>query len=592
MFSILFRRRVGPSLGLFALVLFCSTPPAHSNAIAVPVAMPATSVAEIFIEDGEIRVELETGVPDLVVFNRIFPDDFRVRMGLESEPEEELRNRFFAEDFVIRAEDGPPLPGRLVSFETRRRNRRDEITGELDPAAEGEEQPVVFVVFSYAFRGEPKTLTLIPPNAGGESRSATIGLMTYHHGLPVMDVHLLEGEETLDLDWEDPFSSAFRNRHLGRRLDSPLNVFLYVEPFEVRVEVIARPRDLQAWTDLGVRGLETIPVEIQAEVEQKVADLLVADLDLAIDGERVEPLLDRVDFIERRLRASTVTPEPRELNTDSASLRVVLLKPMTGYPQDVTVAWRLFPEGGKLVFGAVTDLAGSLPVVLSPGDNELCWKPSSAIPAPPALMDVWPVPPTIGRLVMWISWIALAVVAVLLLGFGARAAGGGVPWARVGVLAVVAAGLTIGSWVSTRSALIDQARASQVASALLNNVYLAADARDVVVTRELLGRSVSGDLIAEVARETRDGLDVAGQGGVRANVQKVELTEVKMLGSESGIAVSCTWTVVSVVGHWGHNHQRTDHHAADLLIDDRDGVWKIVSWEAIEKQRPRSAGEV
>ena len=49
--------------------------------------MTATSVVEVFIERGGIRVELETGVPDLRAFNGIFPDEFRVRMGLESEPE-------------------------------------------------------------------------------------------------------------------------------------------------------------------------------------------------------------------------------------------------------------------------------------------------------------------------------------------------------------------------------------------------------------------------------------------------------------------------------------------------------------------------
>ncbi|MEX1309340.1 MAG: hypothetical protein AB1Z65_02880, partial [Candidatus Sulfomarinibacteraceae bacterium] len=328
-----------------------------------------------------------------------------------------------------------------------------------------------------------------------------------------------------------------------------------------------------------------IPVEIQAEVRQKAADFLAEELDLAIDGERVDPLLDRVGFVERRLGASTVISEPRPLDSDSATLRAIFLQPMTGYPQDVTVAWSLFPEGDGRVLGAATDPAGSLPVVLGPGDNELCWRPSSALPPPPAVVDVWPVPSTIGRVIMWISWIALAVVAVLLLGFGARAAGGGVPWARVGVLALVAAGLAAGSWVSTRSALIDRARASEVVSALLNNVYLAAGVRDVHAAHELLGRSVSADLLAEVARETRDGLEVAGQGGVRASVQEVELTDVTMLDSESGIGVRCAWTVVSLVGHWGHNHQRVDRHRADLRIDDRDGVWKIVSWTSADNER-------
>jgi hypothetical protein len=592
MSSVFVRRLVGPIPGLLILSTTFSIGFAWADDIAVPPSMRATTVVEIFVEHGELRVELETGVPDLVTFEGVFPDDFRVRMGLESEPDDERLKRFFSEDFVVRADDGPPLPGKLESFETRRRTPRDEITGEPLPVDDGQGQPVVFVVLSYELAGRPDSLTIRPPTDEDGSASAAIGLMAYHLGLPVMDVHLLESEETLDLDWEDPLSSTFRNRDLGRRIDSPLEVFLYVEPFEVRVEIIARPRDLQPWTDLGVQGRETIPGEIQADVKQRAAAFLAQDLDLIVDGERVEPLLDRVDFVERRLRTSTPVEELRQLDSGSATLRLIFVQPRTGYPQDVTVDWKLFPEGGERVFGSATDLTGSLPVVLGPGDTELCWEYSSAIPAPPAMIDVWPVPSAMGRVVMWISWIALAVVAVLLLGFGARAAGGGIPWKRVGVLAVVAAALAAGSWVSTRSALIDKKRASEVVSALLNNVYLAAGARDVHTARELLARSVGSNLLAEVAFVTRGGLEVAEQGGIRASLQAVELTDLTMLESERGIGVRCAWNVVSVVGHWGHSHQRTDRHVADLRIDDRDGVWKIVSWDATDETRRRPAGEV
>jgi hypothetical protein len=562
-----------------------STGLARADDIVMPPSMGATTVAEIFVEDGEVRVELETGVPDLVTFNRVFPDEFRVRMGLESEPDDERVPRFFSGDFVIRADDGPPLPGRVVSFETRRRTPRDEITGEPLPVNSGQGKRVVFAVFSYEFEGRPDSLTIRPPTAKDGSASATIALMTFHRGLPVMDVGLLEGEEVLDLDWDDPFLSAFRNRDLRRRLDSPLNVFLYVEPFEVRVEIIARPRDLQAWTDLGVRGLDTIAAGVQADVSRRAADFLSEDLDLTIDGERVGPLLRRVDFLERRLRATTVVAEPRELDADSAILRAIFFQPTTGYPRDATLTWKLFPQGVDRIFAAVVDPAGSLPVVLGPGDNELCWKRTSAIPAPPTMIDVWPVPSTTGRVVMWISWLALAVVAVLLLGFGARAAGGGVPWARVGAVALAAAGLAAVSWLTTRSALVDEARVAEVASALLNNVYLAADAPDAETTRELLGRSVGRELLSEIALETRRGLDVTDQGGVRADLRKVELIETKTLESESGLGVRCSWTVVSDVGHWGHTHRRRDHRTADLRIDDRDGVWKITSWKDIDKNR-------
>lgn len=147
----------------------------------------------------------------------------------------------------------------VVEIKPRRRVARDEITGEPLPAAEGEGEPVVFVVLLYRFEGRPSILTFHPPTAGGDFPAATIGFITYHLGLPVMDYRYLGAESTLDLDWSDPWFSKFRNRNLWRQYDSPLNVFLYVEPYEVRVEIIARPRDVQRWADVGVGGARDDP---------------------------------------------------------------------------------------------------------------------------------------------------------------------------------------------------------------------------------------------------------------------------------------------------------------------------------------------
>ena len=157
----------------------------------------------------------------------------------------------------------------------------NEITGEPLPAAEGEGEPVVFVVLSYAFRGQPDTLTFHPPTAGGEFPTANIGFITYHLGLPSMDFRYLGAESTIDLDWNDPWFSKFRNRNLWRQYDSPLNVFLYVEPYEVRVEIIARPRDVQKWTDVGVAGLHRLMPHLK-RLTQCEALIVVAGMEGAL----------------------------------------------------------------------------------------------------------------------------------------------------------------------------------------------------------------------------------------------------------------------------------------------------------------------
>jgi hypothetical protein len=585
MFSIYVRRFPGLSLGLLALVLLLATHFAQADAIVVTKAMTATTVVEVFIEESEIRVELEAGVPDLVAFNRIFPDEFRVRMGLESEPAETRFRRFFAEEFVIQADGGKPLEGKVVSFETRRRVRRDEITGEPLSVAEGQGEPVVFVIFSYAFEGEPETLTFRPPTAGGKYPAATIGLMTYHLSLPVMDFRYLGSEEILDLDWEDPWFSKFRNRNLWRQYDSPLNVFLYVEPYEVRVEIITRPRDIQAWTDVGVEGLKSIPVEIQNDVKQRVADFLADNLHLTIDGEAVRPALDRINFLERSLRTSTVITPPRELDASSATLGVIFLQPMTGYPQEAAVTWELFPERVERIPGAATDEAGPLRFFLQPDDNVLWWKNFLKNPKLPTLVEIRPPPSTIMRTLMWASWFGVLVFGFLAFRAGMRAAGGVGSWPVVGVLAVMAAGSAAGGWWTNESVRVDGDRASEIVSALLHNVYRAFDFRDEETIYDTLERSVTGDLLTETYLETRRGLELASQGGARAKVQEIDLTDLQMLDSERGIAARCTWTVAAAVGHWGHIHQRRNQYVADLRIEDIDGVWRITALELIDEKR-------
>ena len=73
----------------------------------------------------------------------------------------------------------------------------------------------------------------------GRYAAANVGFIVYDRGIPVNDFRYLSRVETLDLDWEDPWYSRFRNRNLVRQYDAPLSVFLYVEHFEVRQEVCA-----------------------------------------------------------------------------------------------------------------------------------------------------------------------------------------------------------------------------------------------------------------------------------------------------------------------------------------------------------------
>ena len=212
--------------------------------------------------------------------------------------------------------------------------------------------------------GNPSSLSIKPPT-GQDSGfvSASIGLMTYHMGLPVMDFRYLGRKETVQLDWEDPWYSRFENKNLWRQYNEPISAFLYAEPYETRVEVIVRPKDIQLWHDLGIRGLETLPVEIQPGLKEQITEFLLTQMELTIDGEKVVPQLQRINFLKRTLKSSMVIDPPEELDAISATLGVIYSVPTESLPQEAALTWNLFSPKIQVVRAAATDEAGPLPYI-------------------------------------------------------------------------------------------------------------------------------------------------------------------------------------------------------------------------------------
>jgi hypothetical protein len=569
---------------LVTLLLPC---PARPDAIIITKAMTASTIAEVFIEEGRILVEVEIGGRDLEGFRNLMPDAVYQRMGNDPVPWQERLSGFFRQDLVIRADGGPPLSGRLVAIEPRERVARDEITGDPLPVPEGEGEPVVFAVLEYPLSTRPRVLSISPPTGEGGVSQASIGFMTYHHEIPVNDFRYLSTEEVLDLDWSDPWYSAFRNRNLRRQYDAPMNAFLYVEPYEVRTEIIARPLDLQRWVDLGLEGLETIPVEMQYELNQKVAAFLAEHQSLSIDGQPVRPELDRVNFLRRTLRTSSVIDPPEELDIYSATLGVIFVHPTEGLPQEASLTWDLFDERIQRVPGAATDEAGPLRFFLVPDDNILWWKNFLKNPTIPTLVELAP-PPSLGfRILGWSSWLILVLflgtIVMMVRSFVRERT---VPRRAIAVSVVLLLAAGAAFAVTLPSRMTDD-KAEEMVAGLLHNIYRAFDFRGEEAIYDVLDRSVSGDLLTEIYLETRRGLELASQGGARAKVKDIELLEVESrpLEGRKGFGARTRWNVAGSVGHWGHVHTRTNQYEADLTIEPVDGAWKLTNLTILQEER-------
>lgn len=571
---------------LAAVALLFATLPCGAHSLVVPEGVLATAVVEILVESGEIRVEIMATVPDLLPFSDVFPDEFRVRMGLQSEPGDLRHQRFFTGNFVIRA-DGRPVAGRVESFETRNLEGRDELTGASIPLRKGNVPltvPVVALDLRYELDSRPETLTITPPTFEDGELSSSIGIVTTHLGLPVTDFHPFTDEETLVLDWDDPWNSVNRNPDLRRRDASPMGVFLHVEPTEIRVEVVARPVDLQSVEDLGVEGLETIPVDIQDAVKAAGAELLAASFELKIDGERVGPILEDIRFLERRLRGSPAAAPAVDLHAGAVVFDGVFTYRVTGYPGEVALSWELFPERVGKIEAAVIDVTGSRVVELDTDHRVLKWENTLEDPWIPTLVNVpAPASPELNRL-MWASWIVLTAAVAWLLRAGPRAAGGGGPWWLAVVLALAVVGLAFGSWTTTRAVLVNEERASEIIGALLHNVYHAFDYSDEREIRRILEESVTAEAV-DSCLEIGGWLELRDCEGPRAGIRRVELVDLKMSETEDVIDARCMWVVTAAVGHLDHRHLETGRVVADLRIEPFEGTWRISGLEPVQDSR-------
>ena len=140
-----------PKLHMATLaVMVCLPSPLRADAIVMTRAMQASTIAEIFVEPGTVRVELEIGSADLSAFSGVLPRVVRAQLlpgeefSSQQQPEE-----FFREVLVMRVDQGEPIVGEVQQLAVRRRTVRDEITGEPVADQPADAERIVFARLIY-----------------------------------------------------------------------------------------------------------------------------------------------------------------------------------------------------------------------------------------------------------------------------------------------------------------------------------------------------------------------------------------------------------------------------------------------------------
>lgn len=570
------------ALKFFLSLLLLHASALFADALMINKSMQATTIIEYFIDDTGVTAELEIELDYLSGFRALLPDEIYQKLGYGNEPLQSRLQQFFSKQLALLDSSKNPLKAELLAIGPSRKVLRDPINGTPLPVQD-EAPEIIRATLRYHFEEDeqpPDQLIFISP------RVMEIGFIAYHNEVAVNDFRYLSSGFTLLLDWQDPWYSRFTAFNLLRRYNSPMSGFIYVEPFEVRKEIIARPKDLQRWIDLGLEGEAVIPVAMQGEIKQKVADFLGQHQVITVDGKEPEAILDSIHFLERTLTSSRVIDPPIPLSTDAAILGAIFVYPQKGLPQKVEMDWDLWDERVKKVPVSAVDQAGPLPSYLDPEWPTLVWENFLKSPITPSLLSIAP------PVEQWKQLLAKAFPYTLLLIALAlwwlfRAIRNQQPKFFSAAVAGIAIAVCLVSVLLGESNKPDPERAKLIVSKLLHNIYRAFDYRDEGDIYDVLDQSVTGELLTTIYLETKRSLVLANQGGAQAKVQDVVLQslELKPLTEEDLATVEANWIVNGSVGHWGHIHQRSNRYQALLTISVDQKKWKLHEMTVLQEER-------
>jgi len=579
------------------LLMAILAPDVQADMISLSGAENARNIAVFEVTDDAVEVRFEIYVGDLETFMDLLPDHW-LRDDAPARPAEAQRWRRFAHETLQITADGRPLPVEVGIVEPRTRierfspfaGRLNPFTGRVVPGPPDDKR-VVYAELRYPFPGgeRPARITITPPLGDGGLARENIGFTLNHRGVQVVDFKSLAGAVDLHLDWDDPWYSRFEQPNLRRWQKSGLMTFLYIEPFEVRHEMLVRVKDMMALMDLDLRDPEWIEPDEFRQVEQAIGAFLLEHSNVTIDGVRGEGVLDRINFVRYTRRQTLFLTEPERLSVPSAMLGVVIVYFTDGLPQEATMEWDLFTDRIQEVPANAIDPAGPFPTSVTPDDPVHVWTnflKTYRIPTVDAVaVDRSLVSPRVpllsivlllGLIPVWRVYRARAHVE------GSRRG----PLQLGGVFLVAAAvAWPLVSIDLPGRATVEGEQSHALVESLLRNVYRSFDFRDEDDVYDKLAVTVSGDLLTDIYLENRRSFAVQQAGGAQAKVEDVQIEAVTAAREGRGLRFDTTWVATGSVGHWGHLHLRTNRYQALITVIPEGGSWKITGMEILDEER-------
>jgi len=383
-----------------------------------------------------------------------------------------------------------------------------------------------------------------------------------------------------------PSAAQASRRVAPAAVDAPIQSFVAIEAFDVRHEVLVRLRDVA--DAIGIGDTETIGVAEQADIKQRVAELVHSSHAIEIDGVTAPNTIERVDFMTVDAQGVLPRAAPVPEIVERAYIGVTAEHLTASIAQAVVLRWTAF-DVASAVPTTVTDPEVSQGSVLTVDAPELSWTNVLAEDPTPSVAAI-AVEPT--RIPLPLLSVPLILAAAWLIWTGLR--GGRREESLVAARIVLVIGLMVGPLGAVPVSLPftpvpSEAQARRVLAGILPNVYRALEFRDETTAYDRLAVSITGETLTDIYLEHRRALEMEERGGARARVEAVEVLAVPSVtaGPDGGFDARASWSVSGMVTHFGHRHFRQNRYEARVVVVPVDGAWKIRSVDVLDEQRVR-----
>jgi len=414
-------------------------------------------------------------------------------------------------------------------------------------------------------------------------------LLIFNQNISLGDITILNfGSSRRSVNVNIPSSGGISTGRVQRStgiMTTPIMVYVSVEPYEVRQEILIKASEVLQLYDPEYTDI-IIPVPLLDTLKSALISQVIKNSNAQINKIKEEPDDIKANFVHLSRGGVSIREKPIEENVEDAIMGITLVYDTETYPDSIQVDWQFFTNNVQEIEASVVDPHGAFTKVITPETGIIRWKNRLSgyrVPVVEAIaVKISPLP--LPSIILWFvvlcivlyllynkkqlnkSWIAFLLAIGFIL----------YPFARINASIPY-----LTQWKPSNE------RTGLILNDLLTNVYRAFDRRNENDVYDRLVLSVTGEQLTDIYLQNRQVMALENRGGARAKVDEVNVMKVFDVrhGNEGAVLADAMWIVRGSVNHFGHTHYRQNQYRALVSFVNEDAVWKISSIEPIEEIR-------